>query len=378
MFRLGLLTHNFPLRPDGASDAGSFAADLASMLRGPDCEVTVFCQSLGPTVQPANEIQIHQFQWSGEDWKLGHLEWTNPRHLARLFSYFQNGRREVLKFVKDYDIQYCLALWVVPSGYFAYYAGEKLGVPYTVWALGSDINKYYRFGLRGLMRRVLARADHVLADGLDLVRKIEAVTGEGRCRFLPSSRNLLNGGSGTVLRPPGCRFLFVGRLEPVKGIDLLIPAFARVAGKTGNPVLEIIGTGSLQEETVGAIRNHHLEGRVEFRGSVSNAELREAYRRSHCLVIPSRSESLPLVFSEAAQFGLPVIAADVGDLRHFVELYQAGLVVPPESVDALAMAMNSFVDGRINWSPEGVGRAAKELSLAGSVEKLTTLIGLPK
>lgn len=376
MLRLGLLTHNFPLRPGTASDAGSFAADLASMLHGSNCEVTVFCQTPGQAIQPPSGIKVHSFQWSGNDRKLGQLNWTGPRDVLHLFSFFRNGRKEVLKFVKDYDIQYCLALWVVPSGYFAHYAWGKIGVPYTVWALGSDINKYYRFGLRGTIRRVLNHADHVLADGLALVQTIDSVAGKGRCTFLPSSRTLSNGKSGTISRSPGCRFLFVGRLETLKGIDLLIRAFERAVEKGMNATLEVIGTGGRQSEMVQYIRSHRLENRIEFRGGVSNEELVEAYRRCHCLVIPSRSESLPLVFSEAAQFGLPVIAADVGDLRHFVELYRAGQVVPPEDVGALAGAMESFVDGRMNWSFEGIERGAKELSLAGSAEKLKNLMGM--
>jgi len=377
MFRLGLLTHNFPLRPDGASDAGSFVSDLAGMLQGPDCQVSVFCQTLGQTIQPPENIRIRQFPWSGQNQKLGDLKWTRPDHLGNLVSYLKNGREGVLKFVKDFDIQHCLALWVIPSGYFANYANRKLGIPYTVWALGSDINKYYRFGFRGMIRGVLNRADHILADGPELVVKIDALLGKKRCKFLASSRTLVDGEPVAVGPKPGCRFLFVGRLERVKGIDLLIRAFEKLAGGGSEATLEIIGTGSLQNEMGDYVLGHHLEHRIRFLGGVSNEELKRAYRRSDCLLIPSRSESLPLVFSEAAQFGLPVIAADVGDLRHFVEHYRAGVVVAAEDVDALARAMESFLDGRMNWSMDGVSLAAKELSLAGSVERLGSMIGFP-
>ena len=183
MLRLGLLTHNFPIRPEETPDAGSFVSALATMVQGPDCEVIVFCQSLGKAIQPPDNIKIEQFSWPGEGNKLGQLHWTDWRDLANLVTFVKQGREGVLGFIRDYKIDHCLALWVVPAGYFAYYARKETGVPYTVWALGSDINQYYRLGFRRKIRRILTEADHVFADGLELVSKINDISGQDRCRF---------------------------------------------------------------------------------------------------------------------------------------------------------------------------------------------------
>ena len=375
MLRLGLLTHNFPIHPEKTSDAGSFVASLATMLQGPDCEVAVFCQSLGCEVSTPPGVKIYQFPWSGQGHKLGNLRLTRFREQLKLVEFVRNGREGVLRFIRDYGIEYCLAVWVMPAGYFAYYARKKLGVPYTVWALGSDINRYYRFGLRRLSRKILQEANQVFADGPDLVKKVNAITEDSRCRFLASSRPL-NTDRERQFSEIGKRFLFVGRLEEVKGIDLLLRAFREVVKSEADATLEVIGTGSLESDMSDFVRCYNLEQHVLLRGSATTGQLKQAYQRNDCLVIPSRSESLPLVFSEAMQFQLPVIVTDVGDMKYFVETYHAGTVVTPESIEALRQGMESFIQGKTHWSLERMGHAAKYLSLERSVAEIKAMIGV--
>ena len=378
MLRLGLLTHNFPSHPERTTDAGGFVASLATMLQGSQYDVTVFCQSIGISNKAPIGIKLYQFPWSGEGYKLGHLRWTRWGDLRILTDFIRNGRKGVLRFIRDHGIEYCLALWAVPGGYFAHYAKRELGIPYTVWALGSDINQYYRFGLRGVIRRVLLEADHICADGPELARKVNKVVGDHRCIFLPSSRPLLYGQGQARTGRAGTHFLFVGRLEKVKGIDLLLRAFSELVKNETRATLEIIGTGSLKSEVADFVRRQHLEHRIMLRDSIPTDQLRQAYQGSDCLVIPSRSESLPLVFSEAMQYRLPVIATDVGDLRHFVEQYQAGVIVSPESMDDLQRGMESFLNSQIHWSEQKMQDAAKDLSLERSIAQLRTMIGVTK
>ena len=376
MVRLGLLTHNFPLQPEETPDAGSFVSALAAMLQGHDCEVTVFCQSFGQEVQTPENIKIYQFPWKGQGQKLGQLRLTQWKGIRNLVSYARNGREGVLKFIRSYKIEHCLALWVVPSGYFAYYSKKRLGVPYSVWALGSDMNQYYRTGFRGIIQHVLREAENVFADGHDLVAKVNDASGENRCRFLPSSRPLLNGVADFKRNESVFRFLYVGRLEKVKGIDLLLSAFRELSKKEPRAILEIIGTGSLGSEINHFIARYDLKHCVLIRGCVTTEELREAYRWSHCLVIPSRSESLPLVFSEAMQFHLPVIATDVGDLGYFINKYDVGIVALPENVESLREGMETFVRMRSRWASGKMSHAAKDLSLESSVVKIKETIGV--
>ena len=71
-----------------------------------------------------------------------------------------------------------------------------------------------------------------------------------------------------------------------------------------------------------------------------------------CVVIPSRMESIPVVFSDALQMGRPLIASDVGDMGTLLRAHPAGLVVPPEDATALCAAMLQMAAGdRSRYAP---------------------------
>jgi len=61
-----------------------------------------------------------------------------------------------------------------------------------------------------------------------------------------------------------------------------------------------------------------------------------------CLVVPSRSESLPVVFAEAVQAGIPLLVTDVGDMGRLARKHNLMPPVPPGDAAALASAMKSF------------------------------------
>src|SRR3981081_1820690 len=65
-----------------------------------------------------------------------------------------------------------------------------------------------------------------------------------------------------------------------------------------------------------------------------------------CLVIPSRNESIPIVFSEALQAGLPMLVTDVGDMGELARRHGLAAPVPPADTTALAAAMTAFMEDR--------------------------------
>ena len=121
---------------------------------------------------------------------LVHLNVLHPLDLLRMVSLFYRGRGALLSFLRENQIEACLALWVLPSGYFANYAFRKTRIPYSVWALGSDI---YRYGenpfLYRIMKRIIREARGVFADGFDLARRVEERF-QRRCFFLATTRRL--------------------------------------------------------------------------------------------------------------------------------------------------------------------------------------------
>ena len=154
------------------------------------------------------------------------------------------------------------------------------------------------------------------------------------------------------------RFLFVGRLERVKGIDVLLQAMVLLRDEKGDVHLTMIGSGSMEEWARGFVDGKGLEINVSLTGNVSDSTLGLYYQSCDCVVIPSRSESIPLVFSEALRFDKKLIVTDVGDMGLLGRRYGVAGVVPPEDPVALKEMMKRKIkcegqeDDRKGW-PKG-------------------------
>jgi glycosyltransferase involved in cell wall biosynthesis len=134
---------------------------------------------------------------------------------------------------------------------------------------------------------------------------------------------------------PDCTFLYVGRLDPEKGLDVLLRAFRDVPGR-----LVLVGTGS--EE---AALRAQADGRVEFAGALPQDEVVRAYAEADVFVLPSRSEPWGMVLNEAAAAGLPLVATDeVGAAHDLVEDGENGFRVPAGDEAALARALRRLAE----------------------------------
>jgi glycosyltransferase involved in cell wall biosynthesis len=249
-------------------------------------------------------------------------------------------------------VDYLLALWAIPSGYFARYISQRTGIPYSLWCLGSDVYRWaHKPGFGLVTRQVLSGADHLFGDGFDLCQKVEELTGR-ECQFLPSARKRER---GTILpKAEFNRFFYLGRLERAKGVEDLLIAFSYLAKKKP-ATLEIAGWGSMEKELPKRIAELRLEGKVTFLGKISEKEAVTYLRRASCVVIPSHSDSIPLVLTEAVACGTPVVATDVGDLGYLVRKFNLGKVVPARDPKALCEALMQFMHERRNYDPASSG-----------------------
>ena len=125
------------------------------------------------------------------------------------------------------------------------------------------------------------------------------------------------------------RILYVGRLDALKGIDLLIEAFAEVIDRGIDAELQIVGGGSADEfrRVLGRISQLRLNEHVKLPGVLPQSELPKIYSNADCIVAPSFHETFGLAVLEAAACGTPAIAADVDGLRAIVVDGQSGYLV---------------------------------------------------
>ena len=133
----------------------------------------------------------------------------------------------------------------------------------------------------------------------------------------------------------------VGRLERIKGHDLLLRAVAELFQQEVFQAwrLFIIGDGSQRGALERLCQELGLEGRVVFTGTLEPGAIAQQLRRTGIFVQPSRHEGLPLSLLEAMSVGIPCVASTVGGIGELIEHEKQGLLVPPDDKVALGGAV---------------------------------------
>lgn len=340
-----IITSSFPSRPDDIIQV-PFLIDFIEGLKKRGHQVFIFTQDrTGEKEEFLQDVKVKWFSWVKSTKALVQLNPFNPLDFLRIMNLLYKGKKELIPFLRENKVEACLALWVLPGGYFANQAYRRIKIPYSIWSLGSDI---YRYGknpfLRPIMKKIVQEAKEVFADGFDLSKRIEILSGR-KCFFLATTRTLERTKSVKQEKPKALyHFLFVGRIEKVKGIDLLLQSMALLMVEDVKAHLTVVGRGGMEEWARNFIDENTLGEHASWLGSVSNEILAALYESSDCVVIPSRSESIPLVFSEALRFNKDLIVSDVGDMGMLGRQYGVALIVPPGNVKALKEAMKMRID----------------------------------
>ena len=183
--------------------------------------------------------------------------------------------------------------------------------------------------------------------------------------FVPGDRAEARRRLGLDERPV---LLWVGRIAPIKGLDTLLDAVARLSAPGQGLRLLIVG-GEADEPTNGheaslrqRIERLRLEDTVRFIGPQPQSVLPVYYVASDVTVLPSYYESFGMVALEAMACGSPVIASRVGGLVTTVRDGVTGFLVPDSDVAALADRIGSLIaDADLRWrvGREGVRWAAQ-------------------
>ena len=263
------------------------------------------------------------------------------------------------------DVVYVHYVWI-NAVYFA------LLKPFFGYALvlglrGSDIN---RPGVTARAFPLLFRAaDRVIAISEDLkalalrygadARRVEVVYNGADIGWWQRA-------DAEVERDPK-RIVFVGRLETVKGPDVLLEAFGRIAGASPEASLLLVGGGSLEESLRERAASLGLDERIAFCGPQDHQRIKEQLYRASVLAFPSRSEGFGLAMLEGMATGLPVAASNVGAIPEVLD--GGGLLVPADDPDALAEALLRLL--RDPDERDRLGRTARQRAETFSMTSCT-------
>lgn len=328
-----------PYRPT----KGSFNAALVAGLRAAGDEVRV--------VAPVPWTDRLRTRSSGRpDPTSSYPIWFYPPRLAHA-THHHWMRLTVLpaiqRVTRGWQPDLVLSYWAHPDGTVALAAARRLGVPGVLLVGGSDIQLLTADpARRAIILETLRSADRVLTVGAPLRDRVVALgvpadqVGSFQ-RGVDSSRFFAGDPAAARQRLalPGDRHLvlWVGRMVPVKGLDVLLEAWPKVTARSGRPILLLIGEGEERERL--AARAGKLGVEVRFIGIVPHEALPDWYRAADVLVLPSRSEGIPNVLLEGLACGTPFVASEVGGVAELLE--PRSRAVPASDVDALATALSA-------------------------------------
>lgn len=172
------------------------------------------------------------------------------------------------------------------------------------------------------------------------------------------------------------RFLYVGRLIPEKGLEVLLRAFVTVAREHATAQLALVGDGPLRPRLVEMIPAG-LRGRVEFRGERGWSEMPAEYRRADVFVFPTRHDGWGMVVPEAMASGLPVIGSgEGGAVIDLVRDGRTGFVFRKDDEAALAERMRHFCRRPADAVAmgEAARRACRHLDAPAGAEALRRIL----
>lgn len=131
--------------------------------------------------------------------------------------------------------------------------------------------------------------------------------------------------------------LFVGRIEPSKGVDILIEAAQYVVKKEPDVILFIVGPDfGIKNNLEEKVKKAKLNKNFIFAGELSRKDLISAFKNASIFVLPSRYETFGIVLIEAMTAGIPVIASDIAAIPYILKQNETGLLFELEKPKMLA------------------------------------------
>ncbi|MCP4885157.1 MAG: glycosyltransferase [Planctomycetaceae bacterium] len=233
---------------------------------------------------------------------------------------------------------------------------------WTQW-LGFQRFRRYAKNARALVQNSEGAGELLKKQMLNLADRVQTIRNTYSSEFDPAS--------STASRRRA-KFLWVGRLEPVKCPELLLEAMELMPDK---PDVEIVGDGSLHQMLCHSIRDKNLESYVTMTGRTS--DVASKMKSADALVLTSHSEGMPNAIIEAMACGLPVISTDCPFGPGELVTSKTGRLVPVDDARSLANAMTELAashEVRSRLGGNGRNRITEICDPADILEQWTALI----
>jgi D-inositol-3-phosphate glycosyltransferase len=394
--------HTSPLDQPGTGDAGGlnvYVVEVARRLAARGTEVEIFTRAVCRDTPPVTELEPGVLVRSVVAGPFEELDKSDLPAQVCPFT-FEVLRAEAAYAPGRYDLVHA-HYWL--SGQVGAVARERWGVPLiqSMHTLGRVKNAALAAGdsaepetrIRG-EREVVAAADRLIANTAQEAGQLTELYGADPAKI----RTVSPGADLTIFRPGSRRdarrklglaadavvLVFAGRVQPLKGPDIVLRAAARLLetepGLAGRLTVALIGGPSGQERS-DPDRMRELAAALGISGSVRleppcpQPELADWYRAATVVLAPSHSESFGLVALEAQACGTPVVAACVGGLRTAVRDGHSGVLVASHDPADYARVLRELIaaPGRLASMSAGALQHASAFGWSATVDGLSTV-----
>lgn len=267
--------------------------------------------------------------------------------------------RGTLRMYKQYERRFgrpplLMAHSVTWAGYAAYLINREFGIPYVivehrsffVWSTEKARQMVKPFHIP-VFEKAYTHCQKLVLVSDSLRKGIEALIPSIKKQILVIPNMIRE----DMFLPPGTPrkrdpflFIWAGRLEHVKGVDLLLEAVKLLIDRIEKPfAVRLAGRGSIREELEQQAIKLGISDRVTFLGRLTREEMQKEMQGANCFVLPSRYEAFGVVLIEAMATGLPVIATRSGG-PDFIVTPENGLLIEPENADQLSVAMEQVME----------------------------------
>jgi len=340
--------------------------------------VTVLSPDLGLSSREDLKLEVERCRWGSRIKEAG-VEAIYVPTLGRYRALTIN--RRVIDFcsssLRTFDLVHFYGLYDLLGPIVGFYC-RKYGIPYVIEPMGMNRPIDRSIRLKKLWHRSVGRefwqnADRIVAtseleqqelfeDGVSSQKLVMRYNGVDpvpeEARF---SKGSFRRKHGISMEQP--LILFLSRLVPRKGADVLIRAFAKACPTSGRLV---IAGPEAEAGYLSHLKKIAIElgvsDRVSFTGALFDDEKSEAFSDADIFVLPSKYENFANVAAEAVAFGVPVIISPFCGIRSLVT-NRAGLVIPPDT-NSLADALRRMLDDKLYYEQlrHGCKDVASQLS----------------
>jgi glycosyltransferase involved in cell wall biosynthesis len=338
------LTTSFPSGPDDA--AGPFVLRLleAQEKLGIQCRVLTPA-STSPSTWPDAD-KVCRFRYAPWSWqRLAQQPGGIPAALEKqpwlyglLPSFLAGMALSLIRLAGQHDIIH--AHWSV-CGAMAVLIQSMHRRPVITTLRGSDVHRAKKSGAFSLLHRKAIRGSHLTVGvsqtiAAELRQQYPGMA--DKIRFVPNGVDDVFYTLPTErdhIAPSPFKLLFVGSLIPLKGLDVLLNALARV---NSLPLwtLTVAGDGPKKDHLKSFATDLKIDKNIRFLGSISPDGIPQLMNDHHLLILPSYQEGRPNVVLEAMAAALPVLATDIKGTRELIQHSKTGWLVPPGDADKLA------------------------------------------